>query len=129
MRFLAGESGGKFARRKDGRGEMEEADVIGAIGEPVGAGAEVDGGGHDQLFADGIDGGIGDLGKELTEVVIEEARAAGENGEGGIVAHGTGGFLGIFKHGQKDDFKFFVRVTEGEEGGLEIGRNGGEGGG
>jgi hypothetical protein len=39
------------------------------------------------------------LGKELTEVVIEEARAAGENSEGGVVAHRTSGFLGVFEHG------------------------------
>ena len=73
--------------------------MIGAISEPVGAGAEVDGGGHDQFFSDGIDGRIGDLGEELAEVVIEEARATREDGEGGIVAHGTGRFFGVFEHG------------------------------
>ena len=46
---------------------MKEANVIGAIGEPIGAGAEVEGGGHDLFFSDGIDGGVGDLGGELAD--------------------------------------------------------------
>jgi hypothetical protein len=78
---------------------LKEANVIGAIGEPIGTGAEVDGGRHDQFFSDGIDGGIGDLGEELAEVVIKEARPTREDGEGGIVAHRTGGFFGVFEHG------------------------------
>ena len=50
--------------------------MIWAVGKPVGSGAEVDRCGHDQLFADGVDRGVGDLGKELAEVLIKEAGAA-----------------------------------------------------
>ena len=50
--------------------------MIWAIGKPVRSGAEVDRCGHDQLFANGVDRGVGDLGKELAEVLVKEARAA-----------------------------------------------------
>jgi hypothetical protein len=47
MRFFAFENVRKFCRSQNRRGELKEANVIGAIGKPVGAGAEIDGGGHD----------------------------------------------------------------------------------
>ena len=53
--------------------------MIRAVGKPVGSGAQVDRCGHDQLFADGVDRGVGDLGKELAEVLVKEAGATRED--------------------------------------------------
>ena len=74
--------------------------MIRAVGKPVGSGAQVDRCGHDQLFADWVDRGVGDLGKELAEVLVKEARAAGENGQGGIIPHRACGLLALLYHGE-----------------------------
>ena len=45
--------------------------------------------GGDQLFADGVEGRVGHLGEELGEVVVEQAGAVRQHGDGGIRAHGA----------------------------------------
>ena len=39
------------------------------------------------------------MGEQLAEVVIKETRPTREDGKGGIIAHGAGGFFGVFEHG------------------------------
>ena len=73
--------------------------MIWAVGKPVGSGAQVDRCGHDQLFADGVDRGVGDLGKELAEVLVKEAGATREDSQGGIVTHRACGLLALLNHG------------------------------
>ena len=48
---------------------------------------------HHDGFAQRIDGRVGHLGKLLTEVVEQGALTTGQHRHGGIVTHGTGGFL------------------------------------
>ena len=43
--------------------------------------------GHD-FFPQGIDGRVGDLGKELLEIVEQQLVGLGEHGQGGIMSHG-----------------------------------------
>ena len=100
--------------------------MVGAVRQPVGPGAEVDGGGHHQLLADRVDRRIGDLGKELAEVLVEEAGFAGEDGQGRVVAHRANGLLGLLDHGEKNDLQLLVRVTEGKQTGVQIRGDGGE---
>ena len=57
------------------------------IGAEIALGAEARLGGGDQLLADAVDGRIRDLGEELLEVIVEQARLVGEHGERRIVAH------------------------------------------
>ncbi len=126
MGLLLAEDGGKL-RRLDHRGfEAEEADMVGAVGQPVGPGAQVNGGGHDELFADRVDRRVGDLGEELPEILVKKARPPGENGEGGVIAHRADRLLGLLDHGKKDDLQFLVGVAEGKQAGVEIGGNGRE---
>ena len=66
------------------------------------------------------------MGKELAEVLVKEAGAAGEDSQGGIVTHRACGLLALLYHGKQDDFELLVAVTEGEQFGGEIGGNGRE---
>lgn len=49
--------------------------------------------GHDDFLSEGIDGGIGDLGEELLEIVVGEGGEIGEASEGRVVAHAAEGFF------------------------------------
>ena len=44
---------------------------------------------HDDLLANGVDGGICHLCKELTEIIVEHPRLVAEAGQRGVVAHGA----------------------------------------
>ena len=103
--------------------------MVRPIREPVGTGTEVDSGGHDELFPDGVDRRIGDLSEKLAEILIEKPGPARKYRESGIVAHRSGGFFGFLDHRQEDDLEFFLAVAEGEHGGGEIVRYGRELGG
>ena len=78
--------------------------------QEVALGAEGGLGGGDQLFADGVDGRVRDLGEELLEVVVEQPRPVGEHRQGGVVAHGAGGPQGAGGHRLQVD----AQVLEGE---------------
>lgn len=67
---------------EDGLFEFEGVAVFGRLFEDVALRADVGSERHHQLFADGVDGGIGDLGEELFEVMEEGLGLVGEAGEG-----------------------------------------------
>ena len=69
------------------------------------------------------------MGEELLEIGVEQARAAREDGERGVVTHGAGG-IGAVGEGGEDEVEFVGFVAEGELRG-QVGRGGGvlEGGG
>ncbi len=73
--------------------ELEGVAVLRRLVEDVALGADVADERHDQLFANGIDGRIGDLGEELPEVVEERLRAVGQAGERRVGAHGADGLF------------------------------------
>ncbi len=87
-----GQRGGeKIARRdaaqlfeiaigEDGMRQLESVAVLGRLIENVALSSDVADERHDQLFADGVDGRIGDLSEELLEVVEEGLRAVREAG-------------------------------------------------
>mmetsp|Transcript_8066 Transcript_8066/g.12985 ORF Transcript_8066/g.12985 Transcript_8066/m.12985 type:complete len:250 (-) Transcript_8066:1683-2432(-) len=56
----------------------------------------------DELFADGVDGRVGHLSKQLLEVVVEQAGAIGHTGQGRVVAHGTERVGARPRHGGQD---------------------------
>ena len=82
--------------------------------EQVAFGAEARFGGSDDLFANGVDRGIGNLREELLEVIVEQTRLVGEHGERRVVAHRTDGFDAVFGHRREDDALVFVGVAEGD---------------
>jgi hypothetical protein len=124
---LEGEDLIHFGIGEDGGLEPEEAGVFGGFLEPVAMGAGEDFDGHHELFADGVDGRVGDLGEELLEVGVEKAGLFGEDGERRVVAHRSDGFLARLGHDLENgggDAEFLLGVAGGELL-LEEGRAGG----
>ena len=75
--------------------------------EDVAAGAQQRLGGRDEGLPLGVQGWVGDLGEELPEVVEEGLALIGEDGQGGVIAHGAGGLLGRFGHGRDEHDELF----------------------
>ena len=68
---------------------------------------------HDDLFADRIDGRIGDLGETLLEVVVEHARLIGQHRQRGIVAHGAERIAQLADQGLQHDIHGLDGIAEG----------------
>ncbi len=58
-----------------------------SFGEKVLFGTDIGDERSDQFFADGIERRVGNLRKELLEVVIEKLRFFGEHGQRGVDSH------------------------------------------
>jgi hypothetical protein len=70
---------------------------------------------HNDALTDGIDRRIRNLGEKLTEVVVDHPSLCGHACEGGIVAHGSEGFLSIVDHREHEEIELLDRVTEGQQ--------------
>ena len=66
----------------------------------------------DQLFADGIEWWVGDLGEQLGEVVVDQARPLRQHGDGRVRAHRPERLHASAGHGGKDQPELFVGVAE-----------------
>ena len=110
---------GELLVGEDGVRDAEAMGVVFGGVEEVGLGADVALEGHDDFFADGIDGGVGDLGEELLEVIVDHARLIGETGEGGVVAHGSDGVAFFSDEGTEHELHGFFGVAEGLHAGQE----------
>ena len=74
-----------------------------------------DGGVHGQhdALAVGVHRGIGDLGEELLEVVVEQLGVLREHRQGDVRAHAADGLGAVRRHGAHDHVHVFERVAEG----------------
>ena len=91
----------------------------------------VDGGGGDDLLADGVDGRIRDLCKTLLEIIEERRVLAAEDGKRGIGTHCAGRLCALTCHGQDEGADVLILVAEhllqaqqavaGVAGGLDVG--------
>ncbi len=68
----------------------------------------------DQLLADAVERGVGDLGEELLEVVVEQPVAVRQHGERRVGAHRADRLLAARGHGGEQDAQVLVGVAEGE---------------
>jgi hypothetical protein len=68
----------------------------------------------DDLLADRVDRRVGDLGEELLEVIVEQARLVGEHRERRVVAHGADGLDAVLGHRGEDDALVLKGVAEGD---------------
>ena len=75
-------------------------------------GANVFGQRHDQFLADGVDGGVGDLGKLLAEVVEEQLRTLRKHGKRRVVTHRGHGFAAVVAHGHNGTFDVLAGKAE-----------------
>ncbi len=111
---------------QDGMRQLERVAVFRRLIQNVALGADVADQRHHQLFADGIDGRIGDLRKELLEVVEERLGTVGETGQGNVGAHGADGLLAFGAHGGEQNLEILFAVAVGAlpaEDGLVVGGN------
>ena len=104
---------------KQRRGQVHDAGVLGRFHEDIAFGPEVGLEGHHEIFADGIDGRVGDLGEELFEISKEHFGLAREHRQGGIVTHGVDGLLSGRGHGSEDHVELFLTETVGD---LKLGK-------
>ena len=65
------------------------------------------------LFTDGVNGGIGHLGKELPEVLKQGLMLVGKHCQRDVCTHGGGRFCPGACHGQDDFLHLFVGVAKG----------------
>ena len=74
--------------------------------------AHHDGGVGHQLFANGVQGWVGDLGEELLEVVVEHLRPLGQHRQRGIGAHRADGLDTIQRHGGQHQAQVLVGISK-----------------
>ena len=67
---------------------------------------------HDEIFAVGVDGRIGDLGEELLEIVVEQLRPSDSTASAASLPMEPTGSCAVFGHGLDDHLDFFARVPE-----------------
>ena len=97
---------------QDGVVHLEHLAVLGLVLQQVAVGTDVHAGGGDHLFADGVDGRVGDLREPLLEVAEQRRVLAAEHGQRGIGAHGTGRLGSGAGHGQDEGVHVLVLVAE-----------------
>ncbi len=103
----------QIAVGEDGMRKLERVAVFRSLIQDVALGADVADQGHDQLFADGIDGWIGYLGKQLLEVVEQRLGAIGETGQRDVGAHGADRLLAFGAHGSKQHLQVLLGIAVG----------------
>ena len=67
---------------------------------------------RDQLFADGVERRVGDLGEELLEVVEQQARTVREHGDRRVGAHRADGLGTVLRHRRHEQLELLVGVAE-----------------
>ncbi len=83
--------------RQHRRGQNRPVGVVGGFLEHVPFGTDAGFQAHHDRFAERVDGRVGDLRELLPEIIVERTLAFAEHRHGGVVAHGTGGFLAGFR--------------------------------
>ena len=86
--------------------------VVGAPREQVPLGAEAQGKGGDDLFADRVERRVGHLCELLHEVVEEQARPFAEHRDRGIRPHRAERFGAVLAHRREEDAHLFLGVAE-----------------
>ena len=113
--------GGELFVVEDRLVEVQSVAVGGFALEQVALGANEGLQRHDDLFAQRVDGRVGDLGEELLEVVVEQSGLVAEHGQRGVVAHRACGLLALLDHGQHEHVDVLGGVAEGPEQGDQFG--------
>ena len=98
---------------KDGMRQAESVAVLRLLVQNVALGADVADERHDQLFADRVNGRIGDLGEKLPEVIEQRLRTVGEAGQRHIGAHGADWLRASRGHGREEDAQVLFAVAAG----------------
>ena len=116
----------QIAIGQNGMRQLERVAVFRRLIEDVALRADVADQRHHQLFANGIDGRIGDLREELLEVVEERLGAIGQAGQRHVGSHGADRLFARGAHGREQDAQIFFAVAAGAlaaQQGFGIGRD------
>ena len=105
---------GEFVLEEDRRFAADEARVFRRLAEKIAPPAEDGVERHHELLADRVDGRIRDLGEELLEIRVEQARLEREHGERRVVAHRADGLRAVAHHGLEDHVDLLGAVAECE---------------
>ena len=92
--------------------QLEPAAVAGARVQQVAFRAQPHVRRRDDLFADAVDGRVGDLREQLLEVVVQHARLLRERGQRRVVAHGADAFVAVARHRRHENALVFEGVAE-----------------
>ena len=77
---------------------------------------------HYQVFAQRVDGGVGNLGELLPEVVEQRLRPLGEYGQRSVVAHRGGGLAAAYCHRNDGRADVFLAVAEHQFAAHQVGQ-------
>ena len=98
---------------QDGVLDFKHLAVLGILLQQVALGTDIDGGGGDDLLAQGVDGRVGNLSEHLLEVLKQQGMGVAQHGQRGVAAHGTGRLTAVFGHRQDDRGHILVPIAEG----------------
>ena len=113
----------QIAIGEDRMRQLERVAVLRRLVQNVALRADVADQRHHQLFADGIDGRIGDLREELLEVVEQRLRPVGEAGQRHIGAHGADRLLALRGHRRRAGCADLLRCSRRRAGGAAASRD------
>ena len=103
----------EIAIRQDGMRQFERVAVHRRFRQNVPLLADITDERHHHLFADGIDGRVGDLREKLLEVIEQRLRLVGQAGERRIGSHGADRLLAVYRHRSHQEAHVLIGVTEG----------------
>ena len=72
------------------------------------------------FFTYAIKWGVGDLGKKLLKIIVQELRLIRKHGKGCIGSHGANGFFALSNHRLQNGFKVFLGIAKQAKSGLKI---------
>ena len=97
---------------QDGVVHLEHLAVLGLVLQQVAVCANIHAGGSDHLFADGIDGRVGDLRKALLEVIEQRRMLVAQHSKRGVGAHSAGRLCACPCHGEDHGVHILILVAE-----------------
>ena len=92
--------------------DLQDPAVVRLLFQKIAVRSDIHGGIHDHLLAQGVDGRIRHLGKQLLEITVQQLVMLRQEGERGIMAHGDRALDPIFSHRKDLLLHILVGVSE-----------------
>lgn len=102
----------EFFIRNDGARHLDQPGVLRRFFQNVGMVAYVCSQAHDQFLPDGVDGRIGHLGKQLLEIIEQERRLSGEDGQRRVISHGAERLRAFQHHGADNQLHILLSESK-----------------
>ena len=93
--------------------DFQHAAVFGVLLQQIAVFAHIDGGGGHDLFAQRVDGRVGDLGEHLPEIAKQRLVLVREHGQRRVRAHRADGLRAVQGHRQDRIPVFLIGIAEG----------------